>query len=220
MANTVQIDPASRVACFDVDCQYCFTPECPDELPVPDALAIVPHLNAQARFASLRLGSKDAHSPKAVWVADSDDEQFAPVEGANVDIKWKKHAVPGTKGFELIAGLPAIPEYDYFVWKGVELDMHPYGACFHDFAKKMSTGVIEFLRARDITTVIVGGLATDYCVKNTVLQLLGVGFKVVLNLAACRGIAAETVEQAKKDMLQAGAVIVSSTDELVQETQL
>lgn len=200
------IDPKRYVASFDVDSQNTFTPICGDELPVPGGDEIVAELNTQAKLAALRVGSKDAHSPHAIWVADEQHPQLSPIEGDNVDVYWRVHAVPGTKGFELIQGLPKIPEYDFFVWKGIELDMHPYGACFHDFAEKMSTGVIEFLKDREITTIIVGGLATDYCVATTVLQLLRAHFKVVVNLSACRGIAEETIAQARQEMQNAGAV--------------
>lgn len=198
------------VASFDVDAQNCFTPVCPDELPVPEGTLIVGELNAQAQLAEFRVGSKDAHSPQAVWVANNANPQFSPVEGANVDIRWNCHAVPGTKGFELIAGLPHPVEYDFFVWKGVEPDMHPYGACYHDLADTRSTGVIEWLRAKHVSQVIVGGLATDYCVKTTVLQLLKAGFGVVVNLGACRGIASDTVASAAKEMRLAGAQFVNS----------
>lgn len=203
-----------RVASFDVDAQYTFTPECPEELPVPDGCAIVPELNAQARCAALRVGSKDAHSPRAHWVATAEAPQLTPVAGANMDLRWRVHAVPGTRGFEYIAGLPPITAYDYFVWKGVEPDMHPYGACYHDFAERLSTGVVEFLRARGIATVLVGGLATDYCVKTTALQLARAGFDVVVNLGACRGIATDTVAQACEAMRAAGIRLVANAQAL------
>lgn len=200
----------ATVASFDVDAQNCFTPVCPAELPVPEGDAIAGELNAQARLADLRVGSKDAHSPKALWVADAANPQFSPVEGRDVDIRWNLHAVPGTKGFELIAGLPHPADYDFFVWKGIEPDMHPYGACYHDLANTRSTGVIEWLRARSVSHIILGGLATDYCVKNTVLQLCAADFAVGVNLAACRGIAADTVASALREMQAAGAVLVNS----------
>lgn len=210
----LSIEKIESVASFDVDSQYTFTEVCPDELPVPDGTKIVDELNLQATKASLRVGSKDAHSPQAIWVADEKHPQLSAVEGDNVDVYWLKHAVPGTKGFELIQGLPKITEYDYFVWKGIELDMHPYGACYHDFAERLSTGVIEYLKSKNISTIIVGGLATDYCVKNTALQLLRAKFKVILNLAACRGIADETIEQALHEMKEQGAQFVDSAHEI------
>ena len=65
-----------------------------------------------------------------------------------------------------------------------------------------------------ITTVICGGLATDYCVKNTVLQLRAAGFEVILNLAAGRGIAPDTVAAALEEMRTHDVTIVENTAEL------
>lgn len=208
MNTSIGLPERRRIASFDVDCQYTFTPECPDELPVKGGAEIVPELNAQAGLGAWRLGSKDAHSPHAKWVADARHPPFTPVAGANMDLRWPAHAVPGTRGFELIEGLPAVTDYDYFVWKGVEPDMHPYGACWHDHAHRLSTGVIEFLHAHDVNTVLVGGLATDYCVKHTVLELHEAGFRVILNLAAVRGVAEDTTKQALQIMTEAGVECV------------
>lgn len=210
----MKLPAKTKIASFDVDCQYTFTPICPNELPVPDALAIVNELNHQAKCAQYRLGSKDAHSPSAVWLADEKNPPFTPVDGEHVDIRWAAHAMIGTKGFELIEKLPTVSEYDFFVWKGIEPDMHPYGACYHDLTHKLSTGVIEFLQTKQVTTIIVGGLATDYCVKNTVLQLLDAGFDVIVNLAACRGIADDTVNSAIMEMEAQGASIINTVNEL------
>jgi nicotinamidase/pyrazinamidase len=58
-----------------------------------------------------------------------------------------------------------------------------------------------------IETVIVGGLATDYCVKTTAIQLRQAGFQVIVNLSACRGIAVDTVDGAIKEMKQMGIVV-------------
>lgn len=211
--NMIVLEKA-KTAAFDVDAQYAFTPECPDELPVAGGTEIVQELNKQAKLTAIRVGSKDAHSPHAVWVAKDEQPMYSPVKGDNVDIAWKQHAVPGTKGFELIEGLPKPAQYDYFVWKGIELDMHPYGACYHDLGDKMSTGVIEFLKLKGIENVIVGGLATDYCVKTTALQLIRAGFVVVVNLAACRGIEQETVEAAISEMKTAGVIVANAAAQI------
>ena len=208
------IDKKEHVASLDVHAQYTFTPECPNELPVADGTSIVPELNAQAKHAAYRVGSKEAHNPKAIWVATKEHPQLTPIKGKNVDVRWKPHSIPGTRGFDLIEGLPHITEYDYFVWEGIELDMHPYGVCYHDHAEKLSTGVIEFLQAKNVNTVIVGGLATDYCVKVTTLQLLKAHFKVVVNLGACRGINPKTVTLAKELMHLAGAILINSASEI------
>ncbi|MBP2645091.1 MAG: nicotinamidase/pyrazinamidase [Firmicutes bacterium] len=204
----------AKVASFDVDPQNTFTPVCPLELPVPEGDQIVAELLLQAAFASLRVASRDAHSDKAVWIASESHPQFSPVSGQpNADMYWNAHAIVGTKGFEFIEGLDP-HSYDFQVYKGVDPTLHPYGACYHDLAQSLSTGVIEYLLQHQIDTVIVGGLATDYCVKTTVLQLLGAGFKVVVNLGACRGITPETTQQAIEQMQKAGAAIISHAAEL------
>ena len=213
----MQLPIKELVASFDVDAQYTFTPVCPDELPVVGGDTIGPELNAQAQFASYRLGSKDAHSPHAHWVSSAQAPPFSPVEGPNMDIRWPSHAVPGTKGFKLLAELPHPADYDFFVWKGVEPDMHPYGACYHDLAERQSTGIIEYLQAKKVTTVLIGGLATDYCVRHSALQLMKAGFKVVINLAATRGVAEDTTALALSELQQAGAHLIASAAQLEQE---
>lgn len=204
------------IASLDVDAQKGFSPLCPDELPVPGAAEIVSELNAQAALAQYRIGSKDAHSPKAIWAVETIDKAFQPLEHKNADLTWPVHCVPGTQGFELLDGLPSPSEYDYFIWKGVETDLHPYGACFHDIEEKLSTGLIEFFNAKGITQVIVGGLATDFCVKTTVLQLANAGLDVIINLGACRGIAPEGVTEALKEMQAAGVTLASNHKEIIQ----
>ena len=79
----MQLPPIDRIASFDVDSQRTFTPLCPDELPAEGGDEIGPELNRQAQLARWRLGSKDSHSPKAVWVTDDPDKIGQPgVEGA------------------------------------------------------------------------------------------------------------------------------------------
>ncbi len=216
--TTLTIPPKHEVASFDVHTQKTFTDACPNELPVPEGDQIVAELNAQAEKASIRLGAKEAHHPNAIWIASDKQPVLSPVAGDNVDVAWPPHSIPGTLGFELLDGLPKITEYDYYVWEGIELDMHPYGACYHDHAEKLSTGAIEFLQSKKISTVIVGGLATDYCVKTTALQLARAGFQVIINLAACRGMTAVTVDQALKEMQAAGIIIVEFANQLTNRS--
>ena len=203
-----------KIASFDVDAQKGFTPLCPNELPVPEGDAIVPALNQLAARAQLRIGSKDAHSPQAAWVVPEHEQMLQPLPLANADLTWVSHCVPGTPGFELLDGLPAPLDYDYFVWKGVEPDLHPYGACYHDLAEKRSTGVIEFLRQNGVDLVLVGGLALDYCVKTTALQLRRAGFEVIVHLPACRAIASETAETACLAMREQGVTLAASLEQL------
>lgn len=203
-----------NIAAIDVDVQNTFTPVCPDELPVPQGHLIAAALNEQASLAHFRIMTKDAHTPLAPWVVRSHSEMFQPVGLPEADITWVAHAVPGSKGFELIDGLPAVSDYDFLVYKGIEPTFHPYGACYHDLSEKLSTGLIEWLHQHQVTTVILGGLALDYCVKTTALQLKNVGFNVVVNLSATKGIADETVQQALQQMQRAGISLAANIEEL------
>lgn len=193
---------------LDIDAQKTFTPLCPDELPIAQGHEIVAELNAQAALAQLRVMSKDAHSPHAAWLCRQPEEILQPTGLPDAPEKWVAHAMVGSYGFELLDGLPEETAYDFCVWKGVSPTLHPYGACFHDVRERLSTGLLEWLTVKGANIVMVGGLATDYCVKATVLQLLrGGDWAVWVNRAACRGIHADTVAQAWHDMAQAGAVI-------------
>ncbi len=221
LSDRIVLPARKLVASFDVDAQRTFTPICPDELPVLGGDEIAHELNLQAVFASLRVGSKDAHSVKALWMADATKPALSAIPEAaatpNLDVHWPAHAIVGTNGFELLEGLPRPIEYDYFVWKGIEIDLHPYGACYHDLANTRSTGVIEFLKSRDIKTVIVGGLALDYCVATTATQLRQAGFAVIINLAATRGISVATCEQAEASLRALGVVFAAHSASFVQE---
>jgi nicotinamidase/pyrazinamidase len=204
-----------RIASFDVDAQKGFTPLCPDELPVPDGDKIVEELNLQATYANFRIGSKDAHPENAVWVADEENPMFSKMENeAECDMRWPAHCIVGTKGFELLDGLPKPLDYDFFVYKGIEKNVHPYGAIYSDLSGIRSTGVKEFLAWNRVDVIIVAGLATDFCVTTTAQQLSAIGIDVIVNLGACRGVAPDSTEKAISDMKDVGIVIVNNSLEI------
>lgn len=211
----MRISPQTT-ASFDVDPQRGFTPLCPDELPVTDGHLIAAELNAQAAFARLRLVSKDCHPPQAPWMACCPEQILQPVQGnyPNLDVMWPPHCISGTEGNRLIPGLPDEYRYDRVVEKGSDPLMHPYGACFHDLHETLSTGVMEWLHQQQIEQVILGGLATDFCVKTTALQLRRGGFDVILNQAACRGVASTSTADALAEMAAAGVTLIGNSCEL------
>ena len=206
----------AQTASFDVDPQRGFTPLCPDELPVVGGDAIADELNRQAGFAAWRLVSKDNHPADAPWRTDDPARVLTPVPGdyPNLDVLWPAHCVVGTEGNRLIPGLPDEADYDLVVGKGSDPEKHPYGACYHDLAETESTGAIEWLREHGVTTVLVGGLATDYCMKTTALQLKQAGFAVIVNLAACRGVDPASTDAVVAQLKAAGVDIVASAAEL------
>ncbi|MCZ4294688.1 isochorismatase family protein [Vibrio sinaloensis] len=200
----------NKTACIDVDPQQGFSELCPNELPVAGALQIVDELMLNHGKASLKLVSRDMHPPGAAWEAESPDRMLEPVGLPEVDIKWNPHCVVGTQGVELLPGLPSVREYDFQINKGIDPDAHPYGAFYHDQADTLSTGGIEFLRSNQIDTVIVGGLALDFCVKKSVEQLVGAGFKVIVNLASTRAVFPDNAENVVRELEQKGVVMVEN----------
>lgn len=200
---------------FDIDIQNGFTLNCPEELPVCEADDIVAEINKSATKAKYRYASKDAHPSNAKWNASDKLPQYSNVGLPNVDIRWNQHCVVGTYGFELISGLPKMCEYDFFIYKGVERDMHPYSPCYHDLAKKISTGIIEKAKQDHISTFILNGLALNYCLGSAALDLKDAGFEVIVNLGATRGIGTEEEITNYIQMLKTkGIIIINSADEL------
>ena len=173
---------------FDIDAQNGFTPICPDELPVIEGDLIVPECNKNATKCKYRYASKDAHPYNGLWTATETNPQFSTVGLPDVDIRWNKHCVVGTHGFELLSGLPKMTDYDFFVYKGVEKDLHPYSPIYHDLNKTKSTGIIEKAKYDGIETFILGGLALDYCLGEGAIDLANAGFEVIINLGATRSI--------------------------------
>ncbi|CAH8200045.1 isochorismatase family protein [Vibrio aestuarianus] len=209
--QTIKIDRV-KTASVDVDPQKSFSELCPNELPVAGALEIVDELKHNHSKASVRLVSRDMHPPGAAWEAESPDKMLQPVGLPEVDIKWNPHCVVGTLGVELLPGLPAVREYDFQLNKGIDPDAHPYGAFYHDQADTLSTGGIEFLRSKAIDTVIVGGLALDFCVKKSVEQLLDAGFRVILNLASTRAVFPENAITVIGELADKGVILVENSD--------
>ena len=184
----------SKIASFDVDAQKGFTRCARTNCRCPAATPSAPPSTNWPAGRRAAPGQQDAHSPKA-GVVESAEQMLRPLAYPDADLTWVSHCVPGTPGFELLDELPRPIDYDFFVWKGVEPDLHPYGACYHDLAERRSTRVIEYLRQNGVSHVLVGGLALDYCVKNTALQLRRAGFEVLLYLPACRAIAEDTAQR-------------------------
>lgn len=209
------------IASLDNDGQCGFSILCPKELVVPKALEIVGPLNQQATLASRRIATRDYHPEKALWHTDNPKligtqiPGLAP--GSNIDKYWPKHCLANTKGAELLPGLPPIGTYHYVVTKGIDPDAHAYGACYHDLHGKQSTGLIEVLYFWKIEVVIVGGLATEYCVFATAMQLRRAGFTVILNLSACRGIDPIMINRALDEMRKAGIIIALDFEDVKEK---
>jgi nicotinamidase/pyrazinamidase len=114
---------------------------------------------------------------------------------------WPVHCVQGTRGAEFHPQLSDDPRV-HVVSKGLG-DEDNYSAFD-------GTTLAEDLRREGVEEVWVGGLATDYCVKNTVLDALRAGFHVRAVSEAMRAVNLKPGDDARavEEMKRAGAEIV------------
>jgi len=117
---------------------------------------------------------------------------------------WPPHCIAGTNGAAFHSGL-RFPKETVIVSKGTQPERDSYSA-FHgqDYDDRSFE---ESLRRRGVHHLYVGGLATDYCVKFSVLDALSQGFAVTVLVDAVRGVEREAgdSERALEQMKRAGA---------------
>ena len=121
---------------------------------------------------------------------------------------WPVHCVQNTGGSLFAPGLDTRRIRRVFT-KGMNRQIDSYSGLY-DNGHRASTGMTEWLKAEEITELHVAGVATDYCVKFTVLDALAEGFKVNLLSQACRGVNLQLgdVDQALTTMKAQGCVIL------------
>jgi nicotinamidase/pyrazinamidase len=126
---------------------------------------------------------------------------------------WPVHCVQGTRGAEFHAGLE-LGKDTVVVSAGMVPDEDGYSG----FQARDPSGarLAELLQRKGVERIIVGGLATDYCVKHTVLDGLKEGFKVLLLADAIRAVNLKPHdgELAIAEMIRAGAVKVLDFTEI------
>jgi nicotinamidase/pyrazinamidase len=117
---------------------------------------------------------------------------------------WPPHCIQGTKGAEFHPAL-AVPEEAVIISAGMGDDEEGYSG--FDGIDAEGVKLIEVLRHLAVERLFVGGLATDYCVRHTILDALNEGFQVVLIEDAVRGVNLKPDDAARavQEMIQAGA---------------
>lgn len=99
---------------------------------------------------------------------------------------WPAHCVQGTRGAGFHADLRTDPA-QLILRKGFRAGIDSYSALFEN-DRTTPTGLDGYLRARGVTAVTLVGLATDFCVAYSALDAAAKGFRVSVDLKACRGI--------------------------------
>lgn len=185
------IRPQTGDALLIVDVQYDFLPG--GSLGIAGADAVIAPLNAWiARFRAAGLpilATRDWHPP--------DHCSFVAQGGI-----WPEHCVAGSPGARFHADL-ALPEDVLVISKATRQDAEAYSS----FA---GTDLAEHLRRLAVKRLFIGGLATDYCVLNTVQDCLHLGYAAMVLVACVRAVNVRPGdgERALAAMFAAGAVPV------------
>jgi len=168
-----------------VDIQNDFLPG--GALGVPGGDEVVAVANRLVPDFPLVVATQDWHPPDhasfAAHHAGREPGEVVDVDGLP-QILWPVHCVQDTPGAEFAAGLaPAA----HVVRKGTDARIDSYSG-FHDNGHRRATGLADLLRGSGVDELHVLGLATDYCVKFTVLDALAEGFRTVLRCDGCRAV--------------------------------
>jgi nicotinamidase/pyrazinamidase len=166
-------------------------------LPVPDGDSIIPVVNRLIELFNSNNApvfiSRDWHP--------ADHCSFIGEGG-----KWPPHCVKDTEGALFHPDL-ILPESSEVIDKAVIKEPDAYSA-FQD------TGLANILKIRGLTDIYTCGLATDVCVRSTVLDGLRAGFKMYVIEDAARAVETNPGdgEKAICEMEAAGAVIIESPE--------
>ncbi len=126
---------------------------------------------------------------------------------------WPIHCVQGTPGAEFHAGLLADPRIA-IISKGTDESADGYSGFD-------GTNLAQLLRDAGVAEVWIGGLATDYCVKHTVLDARREGFTVKALADAMRAVNLNPTDGAHaiEEMKAAGAEIVGNAKKATGEAE-
>jgi nicotinamidase/pyrazinamidase len=130
--------------------------------------------------------------------------------GAGEQVLWPVHCVQGSRGAAFHGGLDLRP-VSLIIRKGFRKNLDSYSAFFEN-DRKTPTGLDGFLKGLGINTVVIGGLATDYCVFYSAMDAAALGYKTAVLKDAVRGVGFPegSVERALADMEAAGVLLLDS----------
>jgi nicotinamidase/pyrazinamidase len=124
---------------------------------------------------------------------------------------WPEHCVQGTWGAELHPELQVEGEV---VRKGGGGEDGYSGFSMRDptSGEEQPTGLERILRDKGIGKVVVVGLATDYCVRETAIDAAELGFEATVLLEAVRAVELEPGDgqRALEDVQRAGGAVASA----------
>lgn len=195
-----------------VDVQNDFCPG--GALAVPNGHEVVPVINKLIEHFDIIIQTQDWHPDGHLSFASSHMGKN-PYDTIELDygtqVLWPDHCVQGTKGAEFHPDLNT-NKTQVIIRKGFRKQIDSYSTFFEN-DQKTSTGLTGYLKQRGITSLYATGLATDFCVKWSVLDGIDEGFRMHIVKDAVRGIDLNgSLDAAWAEMKEKGAGIIRSGD--------
>ena len=174
-------------------------------LEVPYGNEVIEPINQMMKNYELVVATKDWHPLNHVSFASNHPGKkigdFIKVD--NLDqILWPEHCVQESKGSDFPKTLN-FKTINKIIYKGTNSQIDSYSG-FYDNGKIRSTGLSDYLKANNVTSIDYVGLATEYCVKFTVLDSIKEGFKTRVILNGIKGIDLEESKKALNEMQSKG----------------
>jgi nicotinamidase/pyrazinamidase len=193
-------DYDSTTALLVVDVQNDFA-DVSGSLYVAGGQDVVPFINAEIERA-------EAAGAQVVYTQDWHPESTPHFEKDGG--VWPVHCVMGTWGAELHPDLRVVGDV---VRKGSNGEDGYSGFTMRDptTGETVPTELASLLQRRSVTRLVIAGLATDYCVRGTVLDARGHGYPTTVLQNGVRAVNLQPGdgERAVEDMLAAGALLES-----------
>ena len=158
-------------------------------LPVPNGKEVIPVINRIAKAFQNIVITQDWHveGHSSFASTHANKKPYDVIELAyGEQVLWPDHCIQGTNDAALCADL-ILPSAQLIIRKGCHKDIDSYSA-FIEADQTTTTGLAAYLRAREINSVYIAGLATDFCVAWTAMDAISLGFNAYVVEDASRAI--------------------------------
>lgn len=190
-----------------IDVQNDFCPG--GALAVSEGNQIVPLINAMMPDFDTVILTQDWHPVGHSSFASSHDGKI-PFETTEMpygtQVLWPDHCVQGSPGAAFHPDLRT--DGDLIIRKGFRPAIDSYSAFFEN-DQTTPTGLEGYLRTRGIDSLVMVGLATDFCVHFSAVDAARLGFVVEVRLSACRAIDMDASLDAASEAMRNSGVRLS-----------
>ena len=174
-------------------------------LEVPYSNEVIEPINQMMKNYELVVATKDWHPLNHVSFASNHPGKKIGdvIKVDDLDqVLWPVHCVQKSKGSDFPETLN-YEKINKIFYKGINSQIDSYSG-FYDNAKTRSTGLSDYLKEKNVTSIDFVGLVTEYCVKFSVLDSIEENFKANVILKGIQGINIEESNKALNEMKSKG----------------